>query len=85
MLLELFTFVAALSRPITDTFEMKSIIDLLYKTVVKQLQKFLGCQQGDLSYEAYVEAIKFGLLTMLRLLLDISPLIIYHVVSIWWA
>ena len=61
-------FVAALSSPITDTFAMLSIIDTLYgkgtgRTVVKQLQHFLNCRQGDLSHEAYVELIKDGVIT----------------------
>lgn len=61
-------FLAAMNKPISDTFEMKRIIDKMYskgtgRTVVRQLQNFLNCKQGDLSHEAYIEAIKAGAMT----------------------
>ena len=56
-------FVDALHKDITDTYDMVDIIKAQYskgtgRTVVRQLQQFLGAQQGTLSHEAYVEFIK---------------------------
>lgn len=63
-------FIAALHKPITDTFDMFNIIVATYsqgtgRSKIRSLQQFLALKQGDGSYESFVERLKDGELTTL--------------------
>ena len=69
-LLSTASFVTALHKEITDTFDMVKIIQDLYgkgsgRTRVRQLKLFLSSQQGTSSHESYMEMIKQGVDTTL--------------------